>query len=123
MEELLKKLEDVREHIYHCRVGELWKEPYAAVGDAIEELKTMQRTIEVIPEKLRKADSKGFMGGVAWAAALHGEFGECNTEEFITEAGYSWEDLVEGGVDEYDLRRIARALGQDGIRGIRRDKK
>lgn len=50
-------------------------------------------------DRRKDGDSRGFKAGVAWAAALHGEFGGCNTKEFITEAGYRWEDLEEAAED------------------------
>jgi len=74
-------------------------------------------------QALEEAESRGFAHGVAWSAAFHGEFGGCNTEEFISEAGYTWEGLKEKGVPNYDLKRIARAIGQPGVKSLRRKSK
>lgn len=73
-----------------------------------------------IKKLIDESESRGFCHGVAWAAAFHGEFGGCNTEELISEAGYTWEDLKEKGVDIYDLRRLAVSIGQAGVKSLRR---
>jgi hypothetical protein len=91
-------------------------------ADIAAELAVRDAMLDDAKAKLKEESHKSFVFGVAWAAGFHGEFGGCNTHEFINEAGLTWEDLREAGVPDFDLRKIARAIGKSGVRSLRRKK-
>ena len=60
-----------------------------------------------------------FVRGMATAAAYIAEEGEdVLAFEVLLQHGYQWSDLIEAGVDNYDLKRLAAGIGQIGMRKL-----
>jgi hypothetical protein len=65
----------------------------------------------------RAAFYKGF---AVCASLVCDQGGALPPESVFTENGVTWEDIKAAGCENFDLRRIARSLGREGLLAIGR---
>lgn len=65
---------------------------------------------------MKKSEKDFIQGFAVLAAFICEQGGAVNLENMFNEHGMTWEDLIEAGVEKYDLDRIKKHINMDKIR-------